>query len=105
MHITLATVTERTRQIGIGRTRGARRQDIINQFLTETLVLTGSGGLLGVAFGLMCGPIFCSVRSLLNSINPDLLPSIIHSIEPRFALGSVIRSLFISLGVGLLFGV
>ena len=105
MNIMLATVTERTREIGIRRALGAKRSDIIQQFLTETLVLTGSGGLLGVACGLMCGPIFRSVKQLLMAISPDLLPPIAQSLEPRIALWSVVLSLFISLGVGLIFGV
>jgi len=52
MNIMLATVKERTREIGIRRAVGATRQHIIQQFLTETVVLTASGGLLGVVFGL-----------------------------------------------------
>ena len=48
MNIMLATVTERTREIGIRRALGATRKHIIQQFLTETVVLTASGGLLGV---------------------------------------------------------
>ena len=63
MNIMLATVTERTREIGIRRALGAKRSDIIHQFLTETLVLSGGGGLLGVACGLLCGPIFRTIRS------------------------------------------
>ena len=62
MNIMLATVTERTREIGIRRALGATRQHIIQQFLIETVVLTASGGLLGVLFGLLCGPIFRSAR-------------------------------------------
>ncbi len=104
MNIMLATVTERTREIGIRRALGAKRSDIIQQFLTETLVLTGSGGLLGVACGLMCGPIFRSVRTALTTLSPDLLPPIALTLEPRIAPWSVALSLFISLGVGLLFG-
>ena len=65
MNIMLATVTERTREIGIRRALGATRPHIIQQFLTETVVLTTSGGLLGVVFGLMCGPMFRSVRGLI----------------------------------------
>ncbi|MGB0597127.1 MAG: ABC transporter permease [Rubripirellula sp.] len=105
MNIMLATVTERTREIGIRRALGAKRHDIIQQFLTETLVLTGGGGLLGVGFGLMCGPIYRTVRSVINAIDPDLLPPIANSLEPRIAMWSVGMSLIISLGVGLVFGV
>lgn len=105
MNIMLATVTERTREIGIRRALGAKRTDIIQQFLTETLVLTGGGGLLGVGFGLLCGPIFRTVRTVINAIDPELLPPIANTLEPRIALWSVMLSLFISLGVGLLFGV
>ena len=105
MNIMLATVTERTQEIGIRRALGAKRGDIIQQFLTETLVLTGSGGLLGVLCGLMCGPIFRAIRSTIMSISPDFLPPIAQSLEPRIAMWSVVLSLLISLGVGLIFGV
>ncbi|HBE68954.1 MAG TPA: ABC transporter substrate-binding protein [Planctomycetaceae bacterium] len=104
MNIMLATVTERTREIGVRRALGAKRKDIIQQFLTETLVLTGSGGLLGVCCGLLCGPIFRFGRWLITLISPDTLPPIVQTIEPRIALWSVGLSVFISLGVGLLFG-
>ena len=57
MNIMLATVTERTREIGIRRALGAKRQDITQQFLIETVVLSGVGGLLGVAVGFTDPPV------------------------------------------------
>ena len=105
MNIMLATVTERTREIGIRRAIGASRQRILQQFLTETVVLTASGGLLGVLFGLLCGPLFRGLRSGVTMMSPDVLPPIVHTLEPRIAPWSVVLSLVISLGVGIVFGV
>jgi len=51
MNIMLASVTERTREIGIRRALGARQNDIVVQFLIETVLLSGLGGLMGVALG------------------------------------------------------
>ncbi len=51
MNIMLASVTERTREIGIRRALGAKRKDIIIQFLIETVILSGTGGVLGVLLG------------------------------------------------------
>ena len=51
MNIMLATVTERTREIGIRRAIGARRSQIVSQFLVEALVLSAVGGVIGIALG------------------------------------------------------
>jgi len=82
----LATVTERTREIGIRRALSATCGDIIRQFLTEAVVLTASGGLLGVLFGLLCGPLFRGLRSAMTVMSPDLLPPIVYTLEPRTSL-------------------
>jgi putative ABC transport system permease protein len=51
MNIVLATVLERTREIGVRRATGARRTDIVRQFLTESVLISVGGGVLGIAFG------------------------------------------------------
>jgi len=107
MNIMLATVTERTREIGIRRALGAKRRDITWQFLTETIVLSGTGGLLGVGFGYLCGPVVTLLRTAMNFFVPEtmrLLPQNIQELEPRIMPISVIAAFCISVGVGVLFG-
>lgn len=104
MNIMLANVTERTREIGIRRAIGAKRRDIIQQFLTETLVLTAGGGMLGVMFGLLCAPVFRLLRWAITAMSPDSLPPIVYDLEPQIAPWSVVLSLLISLGTGIVFG-
>ena len=87
------------------RALGATQSDITVQFLVETVILTGAGGLAGLLFGLACGPIFDVMRAIVHWFSPDMLPEIVHTLEPRVAPWSVALSLYISLGVGLVFGV
>lgn len=90
MNIMLVSVTERTKEIGVRKALGARRKDIVRQFLFEAMTLTFLGGILGVvlAFG-------------ISRIVMLLVPSLPASI-PSWA---VITGLSVSIGVGLIFGV
>ena len=108
MNIMLATVTERTREIGIRRALGATKGEIVRQFLAETIVLSATGGLLGVAVGFLCGPTMAAARRLAATLMPDAwsaLPPNIRDIEPRLAGWSVIAAFAISVGVGVIFGI
>jgi putative ABC transport system permease protein len=90
MNIMLVSVTERTREIGIRKAVGARKSDIIVQFLTEAVVLTGMGGVIGLAMG-------WSV-SLLTGLIFRNLPTAV----PLWAAAS---GILVSVGVGLFFGI
>ncbi|MFO0890260.1 MAG: ABC transporter permease [Isosphaeraceae bacterium] len=89
MNIMLATVTERTREIGIRRALGAKRKDITQQFLIETVVLSGVGGMLGVGLGV-------AIPSIIVYFIPD---------QKAFVTAtSVLLAFSISVAVGILFG-
>jgi putative ABC transport system permease protein len=89
MNIMLATVTERTREIGIRRALGAKRRDITQQFLIETVVLSGVGGLLGVTLGI-------AIPRMIVYFIPD---------QKAFVTGSsVLLAFSISVLIGIAFG-
>lgn len=90
MNIMLMSVTQRTREIGVRKAIGARRVDIIWQFLTEAVVLTGSGGVIGVLLG--------GIISVLINLAVPSLPSSIP-------LWSVVLGVAVSMSVGLFFGI
>jgi len=88
MNIMLATVTERTREIGIRRALGAKRRHITLQFLTETVLLAGTGGVIGVIGGIII-PVM--VEYLVN-------------MKTIVTLWSVVAAFSISVLTGILFG-
>jgi len=89
MNIMLATVTERTREIGVRRALGAKRRHITMQFLVETVVLSVGGGLIGVAVGVLV-PIVVSQLTTMRTI---------------VTLWSVLVAFGISGAVGIIFGI
>lgn len=89
MNIMLMSVTQRTREIGVRKAIGAKKRDIIWQFLTEAVVLTGAGGVIGVIFGLL-------ISFTINALLPKLPSSV--------PLWSIILAVGVSMSVGLFFG-
>jgi putative ABC transport system permease protein len=90
MNIMLVGVTERTREIGVRKAVGARKADIVLQFLTEAVVLTGMGGILG----LMVGWTISLVAGLIFPNLPTAVP-----------ISAAVSGVLVSVGVGLFFGI
>jgi putative ABC transport system permease protein len=90
MNIMLVSVTERTKEIGVRKAIGARRRDIVRQFLFEAMMLTFLGGALGVVLAV-------GASRILIFLFPSMPASI-----PSWA---VVTGLTVSIGVGLIFGV
>ncbi len=89
MNIVLATVMERTKEIGVRRATGARRKDIVRQFLTESVLISSGGGLIGVAFGFMLSWVIAQTAEWKTIITP----------------ASVMIAFGVSVGVGVVFGI
>ena len=88
MNIMLVTVTERTREIGIRKAIGAKEGDILRQFLIESMLMSATGGLIGVGFGF-------GVAELMTRFSPFTA-----LVEPQ----SVLLALGFSAAVGVFFG-
>ena len=90
MNIMLVSVTERTREIGLRKAVGAKRRDILWQFLTEAIILAGLGGLIGL---------------LLGAGGAWLISRLSDTLEARLAWNSVVLAIVFSAAVGLFFGI
>lgn len=88
MNIMLVSVTERTREIGIRKSLGAKRQTIMQQFVIEAAVTSSIGGVIGIALG-------CVLTGLIGTV---------MGMKAVPTLGSVLLSFSVSVGIGLLFG-
>jgi len=95
MNIMLASVTERTREIGIRRALGAKRRDIIIQFLVETVLLSGAGGVLGVILGIAIPMVitwFAGMKTIVTLWSPLIAFSISAMVGVVFGLYPALRA-------------
>ncbi len=89
VNILLVSVTERIREIGVRKALGARKRDIVIQFITESIMLTGISGLIGIAFGILGGFVISSLIKIPPVVNVKV----------------VVLAFLGSVALGLLFGV
>jgi len=107
MNIMLASVTERTREIGIRRALGAKQRDITRQFLVETIVLSFAGAILGIVIGLASIPFYQAAIWGVKTGMPEkfaALPEVIRNAEPSIVLWTIPLAVLIAVGVGLVSG-
>ena len=89
MNIMTVSVTERTREIGIRKSLGARTSSILTQFLAEAAILTFTGGIIGIILGLTISFIICRIVDFVFVVNPLLVLGVVG----------------ISTAIGLFFGI
>ncbi|WDQ18780.1 ABC transporter permease [Rhodopirellula sp. P2] len=107
MNIMLASVTERTREIGIRRALGAKRADIVRQFLVETIVLSFAGAFLGILLGFAGPPMYRLFMGLVARGFPEqfaALPSAIRDSQPAIVYETIPLAVIIAVLVGLVSG-
>ncbi|HEX3159553.1 MAG TPA: ABC transporter permease [Gemmatimonadaceae bacterium] len=95
MNVLLAAVTERTREIGVRKALGARRRDILLQFLVESVAISGAGSAAGVVLGLVGA---FGLTALIRSSAPDVY------MYAAFSWGTVLVAALSAIAVGLIFG-
>jgi len=93
MNIMLVSVIERTREIGLRKAVGARKRDILGQFLIESLIIGVAGGMLGILLG-----------SLISFLIGKIASASGTSLNPVVSLGSILLATLFSIAVGLVFG-
>ena len=93
MNIMLVSVTERTREIGLRKALGARKRDILSQFLTESVVLSLLGGIMGIILAWILSAAIGAIAAASGT-----------PINPEITLSSVLLATLFSMAVGLLFG-
>ncbi|HEV7281610.1 MAG TPA: ABC transporter permease [Pirellulaceae bacterium] len=108
MNIMLATVTERTREIGIRRALGAKRFDIVYQFLVETTLLSVVGGVTGILIGIICPWVVWVIRDVIvqnwNEEFYQSLPETFRIVNPVLVPLSIPLAFGIAVAVGVVFG-